>query len=151
MYVFPLLFVGTASFYLLLAIPFGRLADRGGRARVFVASHCALLAVYALLLLPLDHPIAALATVALLGTYYAGTDGVMVALTSGQVPNALRGSGLALLTTATSGARFVASVAFGWVWTVGGRDLAVACFAGALAFGLLAAGVALRRGRLVDA
>src|SRR5690606_31709480 len=34
--VFPLLYVGTAVVYLLLAVPFGRLADRVGRRRLFV-------------------------------------------------------------------------------------------------------------------
>ena len=35
---FPLLFVGTAVSYLVLAVPAGRLADRIGRTRVFVGS-----------------------------------------------------------------------------------------------------------------
>ena len=42
--VFPLLFVGTALVYMLLAVPAGRLADRVGRGRVFVGGY-ALLAV----------------------------------------------------------------------------------------------------------
>src|SRR5262249_10179971 len=33
----PLLYVGTAIVYMVLAVPFGRLADRLGRGRVFVA------------------------------------------------------------------------------------------------------------------
>ena len=36
---FPLLFVGTNLAYLALSVPFGRLADRLGRARVMVAGH----------------------------------------------------------------------------------------------------------------
>ena len=41
---FPLLFVGTSAAYMVLAIPMGRLADRVGRGRVFVACHALLLA-----------------------------------------------------------------------------------------------------------
>ena len=40
----PLLFVGTALAYMLLAIPVGRLADRFGRGRTFVAGYLPLLA-----------------------------------------------------------------------------------------------------------
>ena len=39
---------------------------------------------------------------ALLGGYYAATDGVLAALASGILPSAPRGSGLALLATATA-------------------------------------------------
>ena len=43
---FPLLFVGTGVVYLLLAVPFGHLADRVGRARLLVAGHGFLLVAY---------------------------------------------------------------------------------------------------------
>src|SRR3546814_1325098 len=36
---FPLLYVGTNVVFLALAVPLGRLADRVGRARVFVIGH----------------------------------------------------------------------------------------------------------------
>jgi MFS family permease len=36
---FPLLFVGTAFVYLLLAVPAGRLADGTGRRTLFLAGH----------------------------------------------------------------------------------------------------------------
>ena len=48
----PLLFVGTALAYMLLAIPVGRIADRFGRGRTFVAGYLPLLAAYGLLLAP---------------------------------------------------------------------------------------------------
>ena len=48
----PLLFVGTAFAYMVLAIPVGRLADSIGRGRVFVVGYTPLLAAYGLLLLP---------------------------------------------------------------------------------------------------
>ena len=50
---FPLLFVGSAGAYMLLAVPMGRLADRVGRGRVLLGGYALLLAVYAALLLPL--------------------------------------------------------------------------------------------------
>lgn len=151
-YFFPLLYVGTAGFYLLLAVPLGRLADRVGRSRVFLLGHVALLAVYGLLLLPVSPTLGVFLGVALLGAYYAGTDGVMVALASGLIPPALRGTGLALLTTATSLSRFVAAIAFGWVWTAIGRDVAVACFAVALIVGMLVASrMLVQTRRIADA
>ena len=60
----------------------------------------------------------------LLGSYYAATDGVLMALGSAVVPDEVRGSGLALLGTTTSVARLIASVAFGAVWMVWGLDVA---------------------------
>ena len=50
---FPLLFVGSAGTYMALAVPMGRLADRIGRGRVFLAGYGLLLAVYLLLLAPM--------------------------------------------------------------------------------------------------
>ena len=50
---FPLLFVGSAGTYMLLAVPMGRLADRIGRGRVLLGGYALLLGVYAALLLPL--------------------------------------------------------------------------------------------------
>ena len=41
---FPLLFVGTALVYMLLAVPAGRLADRIGRGKVFLGGYVLLLA-----------------------------------------------------------------------------------------------------------
>ena len=49
---FPLLFVGSAVSFMLLAVPFGRLADRFGRERVFLAGYALLLVVYTALLVP---------------------------------------------------------------------------------------------------
>ena len=126
---------------MLLAVPMGRLADRIGRGRV-------LLGGYALLLARLRRAAVAARRLAarwssslgLLGAYYAATDGVLMALGSAVVPEEVRGSGLALLGTATSIARLVASVAFGALWTVWGIDVAFACFGVALvAAGALAA------------
>ncbi|MFC9331879.1 MFS transporter, partial [Kitasatospora sp. NPDC057015] len=49
---FPLLPLGTAAAFLLLAVPLGALADRIGRRRLFLAGHGLLLLAYGLLLGP---------------------------------------------------------------------------------------------------
>lgn len=140
---FPLLYVGTALSFLLLAIPAGVMADRVGRPRVFLLGHAVLLLLYGLLVFPLRDPLAVVIPVILLGAYYAATDGVLAALASGILPVTLRGTGLAVLTTGTSLARFAASIAFGWLWTVGDRTMAAAWFGVALALGLTLATMAL--------
>lgn len=119
---FPLLYVGTNVAYLLLAIPMGRLADRWGRARVFLIGHVALFVAYASALLPtaaLGGSLGAtLSTLALLGVFYAATDGVIAALASRLVPQRARTSGIAAAQTVVAVARMVASAGFGvaWLW-----------------------------------
>ena len=54
----PLLFVGTAVVFMVLAVPMGRLADRVGRGRVFVGGYVLLLCVYSSLLLSSISPFA---------------------------------------------------------------------------------------------
>jgi MFS family permease len=136
---FPLLATGTAAAYMLLAIPAGRIADRVGRGRVLLAGYALLLATYLVLLTPSLSAAGVIVAVILLGGYYAATDGVLAAMGSAHLGEHLRGSGLALLGTATSGARLIASVIFGAVWTWLGIDAAVCGFGVAL---LLAIGVA---------
>ena len=139
---FPLLFVGSAGAYMVLAVPMGRLADRLGRGQVLLGGYALLLAVYAALMLPLDGWPLLVATLGMLGGYYAATDGVLAALGSAVAPEEVRGSGLALLRTVTSAARLLASVGFGALWTLWGVDAALACFAvGLTAAGGLAAAV----------
>jgi MFS family permease len=110
---FPLLFVGTATAYLLFAVPLGRLADRIGRAPVFVGGHVVLIACYVALRLSGPGLAGKVLVLGLLGTYYAATDGVLMALASTVIPEELRTSGLAWLTTLTVGAKLIASVVFG--------------------------------------
>jgi MFS family permease len=131
--VFPLLFVGVSAVFMVLAAPLGRLADRTGRGRVLLAGYAMLLGVYALVLGPLGGWVLVAGALALLGAYYAATDGVLMALGSAVVPEPVRGSGLALLRTTTSAARLLAGIAFGAVWTVWGSHAAFATFAIALA------------------
>jgi MFS family permease len=148
----PLLYLGTALVYMTLAVPFGRLADRFGRARVFVGGHALLLLVYGVLLLPGIGPLAVVGCLALFGAYYAATDGVLMALGSSLLPEGLRGSGLALLATGTSLARLCGSITFGALWTFGGLSTAITVFAAALAVSTAAAAlVATRAERTADA
>jgi sugar phosphate permease len=149
-HLFPLLFVGTSAGYLILAVPAGRLSDRYGRLRVFLAGHLALVAVYALLLRPSSSAAGIVLILALLGGYYAATDGVMAALASSLLPQEVRGSGLALVATTTSLGRVAAAVLFGWCWSVLGRQAAVIVFMTAMAGSIIAARTMLpRRDRLI--
>ena len=149
---FPLLFVGNAVVFMVLAAPMGRLADRFGRGRTLLCGYVLLLGVYAVLLLPLGGWLLLVGALGLLGAYYATTDGVLMALGSAVIPEEIRGSGLALLRTSTSLARLVASIAFGALWTIWGIEEAIAIFGIALvAAGLLAAAVMVRHPEPADA
>ncbi len=136
---FPLLYVGVQAVNGLVAVPAGRLADRAGRLKVYVAGHVLLLIVYGTLLLPaIGLPHLAVA-VALVGCYYAATDGVLAATAGSVLPRELCGSGLALVTTITNGAKLAASVLFGWAWQAWGLNTALSVFIIGLALALLAA------------
>ncbi|MET8098573.1 MFS transporter [Streptomyces sp. NPDC005236] len=130
---FALLPVGTAAAFLLLAVPLGRLADRAGRWRVFLAGHGALLLAYGLLLTSWHGTALPFAVLFLHGGFYAATDGVLMAAASDSVPEELRSSGLALVQTGQALARFVCSLAFGAAWTAWGDRTALLAAASALA------------------
>lgn len=145
---FALLPLGTAAAFLLLAIPLGRLADRRGRWRVFLAGHGALLTAYALLLTSWHGTALPYAVLLLHGGFYAATDGVLMAAASDSVPEELRSSGLALVQTGQATARFVCSLGFGAAWTLWGDRTAL--MASAVALALCAAfALTLRPGRPV--
>jgi MFS family permease len=127
---FPLLYVGTALFYLLLAVPAGRVADRIGRRQVFVVGQLVMLVALTLLLVPaLDGSLVLVLVLPLLGSYYALTDGVLMAATSAELGERLRTSGLGLLTTVTSLGSLVSSVLLGALWTAWGMQTAFGVFA----------------------
>lgn len=125
---FPLLFVFTSLNYLVFAIPAGRLADRIGRLEVFIAGYGVLVILYAILLSVPPSRIVLLMTLVILGVHYAATEGVLMALGSGVLPEEVRSSGLAGLTTGTALARFAASALFGLAWSTLGLTAAVAFF-----------------------
>ncbi|MET9340843.1 MFS transporter [Nonomuraea sp. NPDC003804] len=113
---FPLLPLGTAAVYLLLAVPLGRLADRWGRVPVFLLGHLALVGVYALLATGAPYWL----VLALFGLFYAATDGVLMAAAGPLLPAHLRTSGLAVLQTGQAVARMLSSILFGAAWTLAG-------------------------------
>ncbi|MFI7386751.1 MFS transporter [Streptomyces sp. NPDC049813] len=117
---FALLPLGTAAAFLLLAAPLGRLADRVGAWRVFLAGHAALLTAYALLLTHGNAAALPYAVLLLHGTFYAATDGVLMAAASTGIPDGLRSSGLAVVQTGQALARFACSLGFGAAWTAFG-------------------------------
>jgi len=121
---FPLLYVGTAGGYLLLAVPAGRLADRIGRRTAFLGGYLFLALTYLVAMQPGVGMTGLVGCLVLLGGHYALTDGVLMALTSGLLPPERRGTGLAVVTTATSITRLVASVVFGALWTQLGSSIA---------------------------
>jgi MFS family permease len=141
---FPLLYVGTNVVYLSLAVPLGRLADRVGRARVLLGGHVALLTVYLAAAAPLPGVASIAVCLALLGTFYAATDGVLPALVSRLIPADVRGSGIAAAQTVVAAARFAASVLFGAAWMALGNTPALVVLACALAVALPAARWLLR-------
>ncbi|MFD7975046.1 MFS transporter [Streptomyces sp. NPDC059071] len=141
---FPLLPLGTASVFLLLALPLGRLADRVGRRTVFLAGHGGLLLAYGLLLWAPATPALPYVVLVLHGAFYAATDGVLPAAVAAVVPERLRASGIALVGTGQALARFCCSLAFGAAWAAWGDGPALAAAAAGLACCAAACGVALR-------
>jgi MFS family permease len=127
--VFPLLFFGTASAYLLLAWPVGRLADRIGRHRLFLSGHLPIVLIYGLLVgRPTLSGTDVVVVVFLLGVYYAATDGVLAALAGGVLPREHTSTGQALVSTTWAVARLSAAAAFGAVWTYAGPSAALWAF-----------------------
>ena len=133
----PLYAFLTGIFYLLLSVPAGRLADHWGRGKVFLSGYGLLALVYAILLSPGAGGPVQFVVVTLLGAYYAATDGVLAALTSGTLGAEIRTTGLALLNTTTSLSRLISSVLFGWLWTSEGTGTALWMFLLSLLAGLV--------------
>ena len=141
---FPLLYVGTNIAFLSLAVPFGRLADRFGRTRVFVLGYLALFAAYISAALPMGGAPVTVACLLLLGIFYAATDGVLAALASQFTPPESRASGIAAAQTVVAVTRFIASTGFGFLWYFAGRGNAILIVAVALAVALPLVALLLR-------
>src|SRR5207248_2873571 len=89
-------------------------------------------------------PLWTVVTLALLGTFYAATDGVLPALVSPLVPASARGTGIAAAQTVQVLARFGSSVAFGGLWVASGPRNGLLVVAGLLAGALPLAAWLLR-------
>lgn len=142
---FPLLYVMTSLATALMSVPMGRLADRLGRNRVVLAGYGLLAAVYGTLFIHTTSVLLLVGAIALLGAYYAATDGVLTAIAAARLAPAESGSGLALLATGTNVARLGASIGFGLLWTRIGVERATAVYLVALLAAIVSAGVLLRR------
>ena len=140
---FPLLFVGTALVYMLLAVPVGKLADRVGKAPVLIGGYLMLVPVYCALLCT-SLPILALAgCLFALGAWYAASDGVLAAFASSRLSEEARTTGLSVMGAATGIAGLGSSLLFGLLWTLTGIGTTAVVFAGLLLIAT-AAGLLLR-------
>ncbi|WP_410571654.1 MFS transporter [Amycolatopsis sp. cmx-4-61] len=139
---FPLLPLGTAGVYLLLAVPLGKLADRVGRWPVFLGGHAALCLALVLLCGPQAGLWLAVVALGLHGVFYAATDGVLMAAAGPLIPAGLRATGLAVVQTGQAVARMLSSVLFGLAWTLWDLRPAVLVAAACLAAVALAAAFA---------
>lgn len=143
---FPLLSVISALGFLLAAAPLGRLADRIGALKVYLAGNVGLAATYLLWGLGgITSAPVALAMVLSIGIYYAATDGVIVAAVAAALAPEVRTRGLALLATAIGGAKFLSSLLFGALWTHFSVTTATLVFAAGLVLSVGAAVMRLRQ------
>ncbi|MEV6620416.1 MFS transporter [Amycolatopsis sp. NPDC051106] len=139
---FPLLPLGTAGVYLVLAVPLGKLADRVGRWPVFLGGHGALGLALVLLCGPQAGIWLAVVALGLHGVFYAATDGVLMAAAGPLIPRDLRATGMAVVQTGQAVARMLSSVLFGLAWTLWDLRPAVLAAAACLALVALAAAFA---------
>lgn len=142
---FPLFYVMTATGYMLFAIPAGRLADRISRRSVFMAGYAVLITLYTVLFFQ-DHlgTGALVGCLALLGLYYAATEGILMALTSAVVPAERRTAGIAIVATGIGLGKLGSSIAFGALWQAYGMQRSVLAFGAAMSVALLVTLVLLR-------
>jgi MFS family permease len=122
---FPVLYVGTNIVYLLLAVPLGRLGDRVGRPKVLIVGHLALAAAYFCAAAPFFGAATTLIALAMLGTFYAATDGVLAAVAGRLVPENVRTTGIASAQTVVAVARMFSAAGFGGLWIAFGPHVAM--------------------------
>ena len=141
----PLFYVATAASYMLFSIPAGICADKFGRSPIFLGSYALLGLIYLFLLyMPAIGMGMQIGCLLLLGLYYAGTEGLLMAMASTAVPPELRSSGLAVLATAIALGKMVSSLLFGFIWDAYGVWFAIVTFATILLSALIVAGFSLR-------
>lgn len=134
---FPLFYVVTACWYMLLSLPLGRVADRFGRRPIFLFGYVALGLIYLLLLgTSAAGLLVSLLVLFLFGFYYAGTEGVLRAMASRVIPAEYRTSGLALLATLIGGGKLLSSLLVGWLWGSRGSSAALIALGLGLIFAL---------------
>ncbi|MEU3645627.1 MFS transporter [Lentzea sp. NPDC034063] len=136
--VLPLLPLGTAATFLLAATPFGRLADRFGRWRMFLAGHVLLGVVYLLVGLSTGGWAIAVAALLLHGLFYAATDGVLMAHVGPLIPAELRSTGLAAVQTVQALARAGGAIAVGAALQFGSPQVSFGLLAVLLGVGIVA-------------
>lgn len=129
---FPLLYVGTNVAFLALAVPMGRLADRFGKAKVFLAGHAALAACYFLVAAPWTGLWATIICLMLLGLFYAATDGVLAAFASQLALPERLATGIGAAQTVVAVSRVAASTLFGVLWFAAGPSVAMVVVGGLL-------------------
>ena len=141
----PLFYVATAASYALFSIPAGLCADRFGRRSIFLGGYAVLGGIYLLLLfMPTIGLPAQVGCLLLLGLYYAGTEGVLMAMASAVVPPEARASGLAVLATAVALGKMGSSLLFGWVWDAYDVRYAIVMLGAILMAAMLVAGFCFR-------
>lgn len=116
---FPLLFVGSNFVFLILAVPLGKMADKTSRAGIFAIGHLALALAYFCASRG-GSVVMILLCLALLGTFYAATDGVLAALAGQLSPSGSTATGIGAAQTVVAVSRLVASTGFGVLWVLCG-------------------------------
>ena len=140
---FPLFYLATACWYMVLSIPAGRIADRWGRTPVLLAGYSAVGMIYLILLTTGGGIGASLLCLFLFGLHYAATEGVLTAMASTMIPPESRTTGLAFVASCIGFGKMGSSLVFGWIWQVWGAQVALSAFAGALAAAVLTTGAVL--------
>lgn len=142
---FPLFYVMTATGYMLFAIPAGRLADLTSRTAVFIGGYILLVAMY-VALFAAEHagPAMLISCLAVLGLYYAATEGILMALASAAIPAERRTSGIAIVATGVGIGKLISSVAFGALWQAIGMRNSAIVFAAFMGIALIVSLLLLR-------
>lgn len=137
---FPLFYVATATGYMVFSIPAGKLADRTSRSAVFLGGYIMLIALYGVLFF-LDQTSTAvmIGCLAVLGLYYAATEGILMALASASIPAERRTAGIAIIATGIGLGKLCSSILFGTLWQAIGPQKSVLVFAASMAVVLLVA------------